>query len=114
MCILLQVVTREYKNANIIIQNTNLGIVQSYEEVLVASFFTHGVRSFLEVYTLLGREAFWENVQTHYLDRINDISTPDKARRKQSVCNRLDNLGIDLTKTESGLYGSEYKLYVRP
>lgn len=97
-----------------IVQNTNSGIVQSYEEVLVASFFTRGVRSFLEVYTLLGRDAFWENVQTHYLDRINDISSPDKARRKRSVCNRLDNLGIDLTKTESGLYGSEYKLYVRP
>ena len=97
-----------------IIQNTNCAEAANYCDVVVASFFARGVRSFLEVYTLLGREAFWANVQSQYLDKVNDISSPDKARRKRSVCNRLDNLGIDLTSTQSGLYGSAYKLYVRP
>lgn len=77
-----------------IIQTTNFVQSQSYVDVVVGSFFTRGVRSFLETYSILGPEVFWTFVQG-YLDQINDISTPERARRKRCIVNRLVALGID-------------------
>lgn len=97
-----------------IIQNTNCGIKQRYEDVIVASFFHRGVRQFLEVYTLLGPDAFWDAVQRMYVDVVNDIVSPEHARRKRTICDHLTSLQIDLDKSEHGLYRVGYNLAVRP